>query len=75
MGSRTDWCLSLKSNVIEVPSNYLEYVTSNYQKEYIPYASLEKALALIGMDAAVFKKESSNEPEMDLDDIFEEFES
>ncbi len=75
MGSRTDWCLSLKFNVIEVPSNYLEYVTSNYQKEYIPYASLEKALALIGMDAAVFKKESSNEPEMDIDDIFEEFES
>ncbi len=66
------------SGVIEVPSSYLEYVTSNYKKEYIPYSSLEKALALLGMDSSIFKKEEEeklNEATLDLDDIFEEFEN
>jgi len=65
------------TNVIEVPSSYLEYVTSNYEKEYIPYSSLEKALALIGMDSLIFKKEEKDgedEEDFGLDDIFEEFE-
>ena len=62
------------SNVIEVPPNYLEYVTNNYRKGYIPYASLEKAFSLIGMDPEIFKKEASSEEEIDLEDIFEEFE-
>ena len=42
------------ANVIEVPPSYLEYVTSNYDHKSIPYSSLEKALALIEMDASVF---------------------
>ena len=62
------------ANVIEVPPNYLEYVTSNYRKDYIPYASLEKALALIGMDPEIFKKEASQAQELELEEIFEEFE-
>ncbi|MBE3570789.1 MAG: ImmA/IrrE family metallo-endopeptidase [Bacillales bacterium] len=45
------------ANVTEVPSRYLEYVTSNYEKGYIPYSSLENALSLIGMDSEIFKKE------------------
>ncbi|NLK27785.1 MAG: ImmA/IrrE family metallo-endopeptidase [Clostridiales bacterium] len=61
------------ANIIEVPPKYLEYVTSNYEKDYIPYASLEKALALIGMDAEVFKKEKQVQDEFDIEDIFEEF--
>lgn len=66
------------ANVIEVPSNYLEYVTSNYEKDYIPYSSLEKTLALLGMEAEVFKKEEKEkvgEIDLELDDIFEEFDS
>lgn len=62
------------ANVIEVPSRYLEFVTSNYEKDYIPYASLQKALELVGMDADIFKKEEISEEELDIDDIFEEFE-
>ncbi|QVK17139.1 ImmA/IrrE family metallo-endopeptidase [Mycoplasmatota bacterium] len=62
------------TNVIEVPPSYLEYVTSNYDKKYIPYSSLEKAFALIGMDSSIFKKEENDEEILDLDDIFEEFE-
>lgn len=64
------------ANIIEVPSNYLEYVTSNYDKEYIPYSSLEKALALLGMEAEVFKKDEKDkidETDLGIDDIFEEF--
>lgn len=64
------------SNIIEVPSSYLEYVTSNYEKKYIPYSSLEKALALLGMEATIFKKNKQDEEDdmdINLDDIFEEF--
>jgi len=61
------------SNVVEVPPIYLEYVISNYRKGYIPYASLEKAFTLIGMDPEIFKKETSNEQEPDLEEIFKEF--
>ena len=62
------------SNVVEVPPRYLEYITSNYRKGYIPYASLEKALTLIGMDPEIFKQERSNEQKLDLEEIFKEFE-
>ena len=62
------------ANITEVPSKYLEYVTSNYEKNYIPYSSLEKSLALIGMDSEIFKKEKQDEDELDIKDIFEEFE-
>lgn len=61
------------TNVTEVPSRYLEYVTSNYEKDYIPYSSLEKALSLIGMDTEIFKKDQKDEDHLDIDDIFEEF--
>lgn len=62
------------SNVTVIPPKYLEYVISNYENNYIPFASLEKALALIGMDAGVFKKEKEDEDGLDIQDIFEEFE-
>ena len=63
------------AEVIKVPSKYLEYVISNYENGYIPYSSLEKSLALLGIDASIFKKTDNNEgEELDLDDIFEEFE-
>lgn len=62
------------SDIIQVPSRYYEYVISNYENEYIPYNSLQKTLALIGIDAEVFKKEEKNEEELDIDDLFEEFE-
>lgn len=65
------------SNTIEVPSSYLEYVTSNYDNETIPFSSLEKALALIGVDASEFQtKRDDKEPlDIDIDELFEEFES
>ena len=62
------------SEVISVPAKYLEYVTSNYNNDYIPYSSLEKALGLLNKDAEVFKKESEDNEEIDLDDLFEELE-
>lgn len=65
------------SEVIKVPSQYLEYVISNYENNYIPYSSLERALALLGVDAKIFKKENNEkevDKDIDIDDAFEEFE-
>ena len=42
-----DETLLRPTEVISVPAQYLEYVTSNYNNDYIPYSSLEKALGLI----------------------------
>lgn len=67
--------LILPSNVIRVPAHYYEFVVSNYENNYIPFSSLQKALALLGEDADILKKEESNqEEELDIDDIFEEYE-
>ena len=64
------------TEVVEVPASYLEYVTSNYENEYIPYTSLEKAFSLIGIDPLIFKKEEQKkiEDQFDIEDIFQEFE-
>jgi Zn-dependent peptidase ImmA (M78 family) len=63
------------AEVIRVPSKYLEYVISNYENGYIPYSSLQKSLSLLGMDSSIFKKNDNKEgEELDLDEIFEEFE-
>jgi Zn-dependent peptidase ImmA (M78 family) len=62
------------ANVIEVPSKYLEYVINNYEKGLIPYSSLKKAFALIGLAPEIFKKEKQNNESIDVDVLFEEFE-
>lgn len=65
------------SEVIKVPSKYLEYVISNYENDYIPYSSFEKALALLSIeiDASIFKKDEDKEDEeLNIDNIFEEYE-
>ena len=62
------------SDIIKVPNQYLEYVTSNYENDYIPFSSLQNALHLLGMNADMFRKEESTETdEVNIDDIFEEF--
>lgn len=63
------------SNVIKIPSKYLEYVITNYENDHIPYSSLKKALALLGIEASVFKKnKNKKDEELNIDDIFEEYE-
>lgn len=71
-----DQKLLKSSDVIEVPSSFIEYVTSNYENNYIPYTSLEKALSLLDMDASIFKSEETEnrDENLDIEDIFEEFE-
>lgn len=71
---QADERLLKSADIVQIPSRYYEYVISNYNNGYIPYASLEKALALIGIDAKVLKKEEKNDDELNIDDIFEEFE-
>jgi len=61
-------------NTIKVPNQYFEYVTSNYEKGYIPFSSLQKALRLIGRDASPLKKEGMKaEDDVDIDELFEEY--
>lgn len=63
------------ADILKVPNQYLEYVTSNYENNYIPFSSLKNALSLLGMDAEMFKKEETIvQEEIDIDDVFEEFE-
>lgn len=63
------------AGLIKIPNQYLEYVTSNYENDYIPFSSLKNALNLLGMDAEMFKKEEVvDDEEINIDDIFEEFE-
>lgn len=67
--------LLMPSNIIKVPNQYYEYVISNYQNNYIPFSSLQKALGLLGKDASIFKKDEFKQDEdIDIDDIFEEYE-
>lgn len=64
------------ANVIEVPSKYLEYVITNYDKGFIPYSSLKKAFALIGLEPEIFKKENQEveTADIDIDTVFAEYE-
>lgn len=67
--------LLLASNIIKVPTQYYEYVISNYENNYIPFSSLQKALNLLGKDASELKKDELQQDEgTDIDDIFEEYE-
>ncbi len=68
-----DGTLLESTNNIRVPDQYMEYVTSNYDNDYIPFSSLESAFQLLGQDATPFVKTTSQEEEIDLDDLFEEF--
>jgi len=62
------------TNIIKVPVKYIEYVTSNYNNDYIPFSSFQNALTLLGLDATLFRKDPVIEEDgTDLDDLFEEF--
>lgn len=61
------------TEVIAVPPQYSDYVLSNYENGYIPFSSLTKAFALLGIDTTdIHEKEAKQETD-DLDDIFEEY--
>jgi Zn-dependent peptidase ImmA (M78 family) len=67
--------LLLPCNVIKVPTQYYEYVVSNYENKYIPFSSMQKALALLGKDASELKRDELEQDEaVDFDDILEELE-
>jgi Zn-dependent peptidase ImmA (M78 family) len=68
----------LKSvNLVKVPARFLEFVISNYNNNFVPYSSLDKALQLIDIDALPLKKEDSPEENqtIKLDELYEELNS
>lgn len=70
-----DECLLKASEELKVPGNYYEFVLSNYENGYVPFENFSKALSVVGVDANIFKKEETPENEdINLDDIFKEFE-
>jgi Zn-dependent peptidase ImmA (M78 family) len=69
---KADDQLLRKSKVTYVPKRFYEYLFSNYDNKYIPYGSLEKALSLLNMSAAVFDKDvTQTEDETLLSEIFD----
>lgn len=56
-----------------VPPQYIDYVMSNYENQYIPLSSLKKALSLVNIDTSDLTDNHSEPEEDSLDDLFEEY--
>ena len=65
------------ADLIKVPARFFEFVISNYNNNFIPYASLSKAFQLIGIDASPLKKEDTPEDNqsIELDELYKELDS
>lgn len=74
--TKSDEDLLNPTEIIKVPTRYIEYIISNYENNYIPYSNFKKALSLLEIDASKFEKRRPiEELDLDLDDVFEEFEN
>lgn len=56
-----------------VPPQYIDYVMSNYENQYIPLSSLKNALNLVNIDTSDLVESSVSTDEDSLDDLFEEY--
>ena len=56
-----------------VPPQYIDYVMSNYENQYIPLSSLKKALGLVNIDTSDLVEKPTNENEDSLEDLFAEY--
>lgn len=65
--------LLLPAEKLVVPPQYIDYVMSNYENQYIPLASLKHALSLVNIDISSLTENESVEDEDSLDDLFEEY--
>jgi Zn-dependent peptidase ImmA (M78 family) len=65
------------ADFVKIPAKFLEFVISNYNNNYIPYSSLNKALDLVGIDASPLKKADPPEDNqiIRLDDLYEDLKS
>lgn len=56
-----------------VPPQYIDYVMSNYENQYIPLSSLKKALGLVNIDTSDLVENPTDEDEDSLEDLFAEY--
>lgn len=56
-----------------VPPQYIDYVMSNYENQYIPLSSLKHALSLVNIDTSDITENESVIEEDSLDDLFAEY--
>lgn len=62
------------ANKLVVPPQYIDYVMSNYENQYIPLSSLKHALNLVNIDTTHLKDHDSAVEEDSLEDLFKEYE-
>lgn len=56
-----------------VPPQYIDYVMSNYENQYIPFTSLKKALNLVDIDTSDLVEKQPQSQEESLEDLFGEY--
>ena len=56
-----------------VPPQYIDYVMSNYENQYIPLSSLKYALSLVNINTSDLTEKESVIEEDSLDDLFAEY--
>lgn len=65
--------LLLPAEKLVVPPQYIDYVMSNYENQYIPLSSLKHALSLVNIDTSYLTENKSVMEEDSLDDLFAEY--
>lgn len=65
--------LLLPAEKLVIPPQYIDYVISNYENQYIPLSSLQHALSLVNIDISDLTENGTVKEENSLDDLFEEY--
>lgn len=72
LGAEED--LLIPTDKLIVPPQYIDYVMSNYENQYIPLSSLKKALSLVNVDTSDLVENHTEDNDDSLEDLFAEYE-
>ena len=65
--------LFLPADKLIVPPQYIDYVMSNYENQYIPISSLKKALSLVNIDTSDLTEKLTEDDDDSFEDLFAEY--
>lgn len=71
LGAEED--LLIPADKLIVPPQYIDYVMSNYENQYIPLSSLKKALSLVNIDTSDLEEKTTEENDDSFEDLFAEY--
>lgn len=71
LGAEED--LLIPADKLIVPPQYIDYVMSNYENQYIPLSSLKKALSLVNIDISDLEEKITEGDDDSLEDLFAEY--